>query len=61
MLVVEDIEVNEIHRFVVIDASLQLGIVRAGTYIQTFDPDRAFSYFNMVENQLHDFAALMTI
>ena len=57
MLVVEDIEANEIHRFVVIDASLQLGMVRAGTYIQTFDPDRAFSYYNMVENQLHDFAA----
>lgn len=57
MIIVEDIEANEIHRFVVIDASLQLGIVRAGTYIQTFDPDRAFSYYNMVENQLHDFAA----
>ena len=57
MIIVEDIEANEIHRFVVIDASLQLGIVRAGTLIQTFDPDRAFSYYNMVENQLHDFAA----
>ncbi len=56
MLVVEDIEANEIHHFIVIDASLQLGIVRAGTYIQTFDPDRVFSYHNMVENQLHDFA-----
>lgn len=57
MIVVEDIEVNEIRRFFVIDASIQLGIVRAGTYIRKFDPDRAFSYFNMVENQLHDFAA----
>ncbi len=57
MIIVEDIEAGEIHRFVVVDASLQLGIVRAGTYIQTFDPDRVFSYFNMVENQLHDFAA----
>ncbi|MFW9956506.1 MAG: hypothetical protein ACFFCT_00425 [Candidatus Odinarchaeota archaeon] len=56
MIVVEDIEVNEIRRFVVVDASIQLGIVRAGTYIRKFDPDRAFSYFNMVENQLHDFA-----
>ncbi|MHA1930392.1 MAG: hypothetical protein ACTSV2_17610, partial [Candidatus Thorarchaeota archaeon] len=56
MLVVEDIEANEIHHFMIIDASLQLGIVRAGTYIQTFDPDRVFSYYNMVENQLHDFA-----
>ena len=57
MIIVEDIEASEIHRFVVVDASLQLGIVRAGTYIQTFDPDRAFSYYNMVENQLHDYAA----
>ncbi|RDE13869.1 MAG: hypothetical protein C4K48_07600 [Candidatus Thorarchaeota archaeon] len=57
MIVVEDIEANEIRRFFVVDASLQLGIVRAGTYIRTFDPDRAFSYYNMVENQLHDFAA----
>ncbi|MFW9843921.1 MAG: hypothetical protein ACFFEV_05045 [Candidatus Thorarchaeota archaeon] len=57
MIVVEDIEASEIHRFVVIDASIQLGIVRAGTYIRTFDPGRAFSYYNMVENQLHDFAA----
>ena len=57
MIVVEDIEASEIHRFVVIDASIQLGIVRAGTYIRTFDPERAFSYYNMVENQLHDFAA----
>jgi len=56
MIVVEDIEASEIHRFVVIDASIQLGIVRAGTYIRTFDPGRAFSYYNMVENQLHDFA-----
>ncbi len=57
MIVVEDIEASEIHRFVVIDSSIQLGIVRAGTYIRTFDPERAFSYYNMVENQLHDFAA----
>jgi len=56
MIVVEDIEANEIRRFFVVDASIQLGIVRAGTYIRKFDPDRAFSYFNMVENQLHDFA-----
>ncbi len=56
MLVVEDIEANEIHHFIIFDASLQLGIVRAGTYFQTFDPDRVFSYYNMVENQLHDFA-----
>jgi hypothetical protein len=57
MIIVEDIEANEIRRFFVVDASLQLGIIRAGTYISKFDPDRAFSFFNMVENQLHDFAA----
>lgn len=58
MIVVEDIEANEIHRFVVVDASLQLGIVRVGKDIRTFDPDRAFSFFSMVENQLNDFASL---
>ncbi|TFG32059.1 hypothetical protein EU527_11050 [Candidatus Thorarchaeota archaeon] len=57
MIVVEDIEANEIHRFFVFDAFMQLGIVRAGRYIQTFDPDRVFSYYNMVENQLHDFTS----
>ncbi|MGY5863955.1 MAG: VWA domain-containing protein [Candidatus Thorarchaeota archaeon] len=58
MIVVEDIEANEIHRFVVVDSSLQLGIVRAGQDIRTFDPDRAFSFYSIVENQLNDFAAL---
>jgi hypothetical protein len=56
LIVVEDIEANEIRRFIVVDASLQLGIVRAGTYIRTFDPDRTYSYYSRVENQLHDFA-----
>jgi hypothetical protein len=56
VIVVEDIEANEIRRFIIVDASLQLGIVRAGTYIRTFDPDRAYSYYSRVENQLHDFA-----
>jgi hypothetical protein len=58
MIVVEDIEANEIHRFVVVDASLQLGIIRGGQDIRTFDPDRAFSFYSMVENQLNDFASL---
>jgi hypothetical protein len=58
MIVVEDIEANEIHRFVVVDSSLQLGIVRAGQDIRTFDPDRAFSFYGIVENQLNDFASL---
>ncbi|MFW9983099.1 MAG: hypothetical protein ACFFE3_14440, partial [Candidatus Thorarchaeota archaeon] len=58
MIVVEDIEANEIHRFLVIDTSLQLGIVRAGQDIRTFDPDRAFSFYRMVENQLNDFASM---
>ncbi|MGY5855812.1 MAG: hypothetical protein RTS72_04380 [Candidatus Thorarchaeota archaeon] len=57
MIVVEDTEANEIHRFVVVDSSIHLGIVRAGTDIRTFDPDRAFSYYSMVESQLHDFSA----
>ncbi|MHA2359283.1 MAG: hypothetical protein ACXAB5_03340 [Candidatus Thorarchaeota archaeon] len=58
MIVVEDIEANEIHRFVVVDTSLQLGIVRAGQDIRTFDPNRVYSYYNMVENQLNDFSSL---
>jgi hypothetical protein len=57
MIVVEDIEANEIHRFVVVDSSIHLGIVRAGTDIRTFDPDRAFSFYDMVESQLHDFSS----
>ncbi len=57
MIVVEDTEANEIHRFVVVDSSIHLGIVRAGTDIRTFDPDRAFSYYSMVESQLHDFSS----
>ena len=57
MIIVEDIEAGEIHRFIVMDASLSLGIVRAGKSIQTFNPDRAFSFYNMVENQVHDFAS----
>ncbi|MBY8996180.1 MAG: hypothetical protein KGD60_00515 [Candidatus Thorarchaeota archaeon] len=57
MIVVEDTEANEIHRFIVVDSSIHLGIVRAGTDIQTFDPDRAFAYYSMVESQLHDFSS----
>ncbi|MFX1484762.1 MAG: hypothetical protein ACFFCP_16415, partial [Promethearchaeota archaeon] len=58
MIVVEDIEANEIHRFIVVDTSLQLGIVRAGQDIRSFDPDRAFSFYSMVDNQLNDFASM---
>ncbi len=57
MIVVEDIEANEIHRFMVVDSSLHLGIVRAGKNIRAFDPDRAFSYYSMVESQLYDFSS----
>ncbi|MFW9788276.1 MAG: hypothetical protein ACFFE2_03025 [Candidatus Thorarchaeota archaeon] len=57
MIVVEDTEANEIHRFLVVDSSIQLGIVRAGANIRTFDPDRAFGFYSMVESQLHDFSA----
>ena len=57
MIVVEDSEASEIYRFVVVDSSVQLGIVRAGANIRTFDPDRTFSYYNMVESRLHDFSS----
>ena len=57
MIVVEDVEANEIHRFVVVDSSNHLGIVRAGTNIRAFDPDRVLSYYSQVESQLHDFAS----
>ena len=56
MIVVEDIDANEIHRFLVVDASIRLGIVRAGASIRTFDPDRALAFNSMVENQIHDFS-----
>ncbi|MFW9805343.1 MAG: hypothetical protein ACFFFK_01280 [Candidatus Thorarchaeota archaeon] len=57
MIVVEDIEANEIHRFLVVDSSIHLGIIRAGTDIRTFDPDRVFAFYNLVEDQLHDFSS----
>ncbi len=57
MLVAEDIAANEIRRFFVVDASLQLGSVRAGTTIRTFDPARALTYFSTLENQLIDYAS----
>ncbi|MFW9832538.1 MAG: hypothetical protein ACFFEK_00950 [Candidatus Thorarchaeota archaeon] len=57
MIVVEDTEANEIHRFIVVDSSIHLGIVRAGTDIRTFDPERVWAYYNMVESQLHDFSS----
>ncbi len=56
MIVVEDIDANEIHRFLVVDSSIRLGIVRAGASLRTFDPDRALAYHSMVENQIHDFS-----
>ncbi len=56
MIVVEDIEANEIHRFIVVDSSNYLGIVRAGKSIRAFDPERVFSYYSQVEHQLYDFA-----
>ncbi|RDE16740.1 MAG: hypothetical protein C4K49_04250 [Candidatus Thorarchaeota archaeon] len=56
MIVVEDTASNEIRQFFVVDAMLQLGIVKAGTQVRVFDPGRALSYFAMVEDHLHDLA-----
>lgn len=56
MLVVEDTEASELKRFVVIDASVSLGLVQIGSLIRTFDPPRVLSYFGMLESRLHDFS-----
>jgi hypothetical protein len=56
MIVVEDTASNEIRQFFVVDALLQLGMVKAGTQVRVFDPARALSYFTMVEDHLHDLA-----
>ncbi|NWF96722.1 MAG: hypothetical protein HXY34_11330 [Candidatus Thorarchaeota archaeon] len=52
LLVVEDSEANEIHRFFVLDGTLQLGVVQVGSQNTTFDPARALSYYRTVESQL---------
>jgi len=57
MLVAEDIAANEIRRLFVVDASLHLGAVRAGTTLRTFDPARALAFFGTLENQLIDYAS----
>jgi len=56
MLVVEDTTTNEIRRFYILDAMLQLGIVQAGSQSAVFDPGRAISYYGMVEGRLHDYS-----
>ena len=56
MLVVEDTTTNEIRRFYILDAMLQLGIVQAGTQSAVFDPGRAVSYYGMVESRLHEYS-----
>ncbi|MFX1265041.1 MAG: hypothetical protein ACFFH0_06650 [Promethearchaeota archaeon] len=56
MLVVEDTTTNEIRRFYILDAMLQLGVVQAGTQSAVFDPARAVSYYGMVESRLYDYS-----
>ncbi|MGY5852909.1 MAG: hypothetical protein RTU92_05020 [Candidatus Thorarchaeota archaeon] len=57
MIVTEDIEAQEVKRFYVIDAALQLGEVKIGDQVRSFGPDRALSFFDMVEHQLHDYVS----
>ncbi|TXT57423.1 MAG: hypothetical protein BAJATHORv1_10125 [Candidatus Thorarchaeota archaeon] len=56
MIVVEDNEVGEIQRFLVADAHIEMGSVQIGKEKREFNPERVFSYFRLVENQLFDFA-----
>jgi hypothetical protein len=60
MLVVEDTKGDEIKQFVVMDASLNLGGIQAGTYLRSFNPIRVLSFYNMVESQLLDFSSRYT-
>lgn len=56
MLVVEDATTNEIRRFFILDAMLQLGAVQVGSQTMLFDPQRAVEYYGMVEDRLHDYS-----
>ena len=57
MLICEDTPVNEIKQFFVVDAAIQLGLVKVGNDVRNFDLPRVLSYFSRVENQLLDFAS----
>ncbi len=53
MLVVENTEAQEIKKFYVLDAMLQLGEVQIGQNMRTFSPTRATAYFTNLENHLY--------
>jgi len=57
VLVVEDTESNEILRFVMVDASVQLGEVRVAEQVKKFDPERLLAYCKMVEQHLMSLAS----
>jgi hypothetical protein len=57
MLVVEDTTEGEVKRFLVVDALIQLGEIQAGSQSRVFDPNRVLSFYDMVENQLHDYSS----
>jgi len=56
MLVVEDTEANEVVRFLVLDAAVQLGEIRVGDRTLSFDPSRVLGYFRTVEDRLSTLA-----
>ncbi|MFX1368235.1 MAG: hypothetical protein ACFFAY_06545, partial [Promethearchaeota archaeon] len=57
VLVVEDTMTNEMRRFFVVDAALQVGSIEVGSQKRDSDPQRFLKFFSMVENQLHEFSA----
>ncbi|MHA2003537.1 MAG: hypothetical protein ACW960_05455 [Candidatus Thorarchaeota archaeon] len=57
MLVVEDTAEGEVKRFLLADALIQLGEVQAGSQSRVFDPNRVLSFYDTVENQLHDYSS----
>lgn len=57
MLIVEDTLTNEIRRFFVVDARVGLGSIEVGSQKCDFDPNRMLRFFELVENQLHEFSS----
>ncbi|NHJ13909.1 MAG: hypothetical protein EAX95_09530 [Candidatus Thorarchaeota archaeon] len=57
VLVVEDTSTNEIRRFFVVDARVGLGSIELGSQKREFDPNRMLRFFELVENQLHEFSS----
>ena len=56
MLIVENTESNEILRFVVVDASVQLGEIKVGDQVKRFDPERVLTFFKTAEDHLLELA-----